>query len=161
MLHTPTEATEAVDCIRTHPPGMECMTVWTTICSPWRALMLLRLRRARSTRRIRSTPDPLRNVRPTDTHTHAHARTHTRTHARTHARTHTHRQTDCNITLRAYTLYIQTEHLQSVDDLRMRREGYSTWFVRLSVCLSVCYHVFCHKQVKLMGDTNGFSATLA
>ena len=68
------------EAVHTCPPGMECMTVWTTICSPWRALMLLRLRRARSTRRIRSTPDPLRNVRPTDTHTHAHARTHTHTH---------------------------------------------------------------------------------
>ena len=26
----------------------------------------------------------------------------------------------------------------------MRSEGYSTWSVILSVCLSVCYHVFCH-----------------
>ena len=26
----------------------------------------------------------------------------------------------------------------------MRSEGYSTWFVSVSVRLSVCYHVFCH-----------------
>ena len=25
----------------------------------------------------------------------------------------------------------------------MRSEGYGTWFVGVSVCLSVCYHVFC------------------
>ena len=27
---------------------------------------------------------------------------------------------------------------------RMRSEGYSTWSVCLCVCVSVCYHVFCH-----------------
>ena len=26
----------------------------------------------------------------------------------------------------------------------MHSEGYGTWFVSLSVCLFVCYHVFCH-----------------
>ena len=34
----------------------------------------------------------------------------------------------------------------------MRSEGYCTWSVSFSVCLSVCYHVFCnHAQRAITG----------
>ena len=44
----------------------------------------------------------------------------------------------------------------------MRSEGYGTWFVSVSVCLSVCYHIFCdyaqrdNKTAIPMGSYTGF-----
>ena len=68
-----------------------------------------------------------------------------------------------NMFLRSLLCWTVIHEWLTLGTLAQRGLQYLVWFVIPSVCLSVCYHIFCHhaQRDNKIADTNRFISTLA